>query len=134
MPTKIVDLSARSEIICAEPFIAHFWECTPEEFKAYLAKPRGFLTKMGIGLPGDCRIETTIEDHDQLGVQLADSDGKSETVICNLGRGSVGHEVYHVTSYARDRAGAGAFKKRLLHKSGRQQVDEKERRRKQKSK
>ncbi len=30
MPAKIVDLSARSSIIEAEPFGLHFWECTPK--------------------------------------------------------------------------------------------------------
>lgn len=134
MPTKIVDLSARSEIIRAEPFSAHFWECTPLEFKAYLGKPRAFLEKMGIGLPGSCRIETTIENHDRLGEEAPDFDGDSDAVICNLGHGSVGREVYHVTCYARDRAAAGEFKKQLLHKPDRQQVKEKaERRKKRKS-
>src|SRR5688500_18627484 len=33
MPTKIVDLSSRSEIIRDEPFHVHFWECTPSEYK-----------------------------------------------------------------------------------------------------
>ena len=61
MPTKIVDLSARSEIIRDEPFHVHFWECTPAEFRKYLVAPRAFLEKMGIKFPRDCRIETTIE-------------------------------------------------------------------------
>ena len=56
MPSKIVDLSARSKIIEAEPFGLHFWECKPEEFLAYLQDPRGVLASMGIDLPKDCRI------------------------------------------------------------------------------
>jgi hypothetical protein len=66
MPAKIVDLSARSSIIEAEPFGLHFWECTPQEFLDYLRDPRGFLASMGIKLPKKCRIETTIENHDWL--------------------------------------------------------------------
>src|SRR5437660_8608206 len=62
MPAKIVDLSARSSIIEAEPFGLHFWECTPKEFLNYLKDPRGFLASMGIKLPKNCRIETTIEN------------------------------------------------------------------------
>ena len=67
MPTKIVDLSARSEIIRDEPFHVHFWECTPREFLKYLGGPRAFLESMGIKLPSNCRVETTIENHDWLG-------------------------------------------------------------------
>ena len=67
MPTKIVDLSARSEIIRDEPFHVHFWECTPQEFLAYLGTPRKFLSAMGIKIPADCRIETTIENNDGWG-------------------------------------------------------------------
>jgi hypothetical protein len=53
-------------IIEAEPFGLHFWECTPKEFLNYLKDPRGFLPSMGIKLPKNCRIETTIENHDWL--------------------------------------------------------------------
>ena len=67
MPTKIVDLSARSEIIKDEPFHVHFWECTPREFLKYLGNPRPFLESMGIKIPANCRIETTIENNDWLG-------------------------------------------------------------------
>ena len=42
MPSKIVDLSARSEIIRDEPFHVHFWECTPGEFKKFLGAPERF--------------------------------------------------------------------------------------------
>ena len=43
MPAKIVDLSARSTIIEAEPFGLHFWECTPKEFLTYLKDPPRIL-------------------------------------------------------------------------------------------
>jgi hypothetical protein len=62
MPAKIVDLSARSDIIRDEPFGLHFWECEPKEFLEFLKDPRGFLAAMGIKLPKRCRIETTIEN------------------------------------------------------------------------
>ena len=66
MPSKIVDLSARSHIIRDEPFHLHFWELSLDDVMAFLKDPRGELKKMGIDLPDDCRIETTIENHDWL--------------------------------------------------------------------
>ena len=66
MPKKIVDFSARSTIVHDEPFLLHFWESTPTEFLAFLKNPRAELKKMGIELPPDCRLETTIENHDWL--------------------------------------------------------------------
>lgn len=125
MPTKIVDLSARSEIIRAEPIYLHFWECTPFEFKAYLARPREFLESMGIKLPLDCHIETTIENHDGIGGQGPSSEGESDTTICNLGGGTFARQVYRVLSYARDKTEEGQARKALLHKTDRQQVKEK---------
>ena len=122
MPTKIVDLSARSEIIRDEPIRLHFWECTPFEFKAYLARPREFLESMGIKLPLECRIETIIENHDGLAGQAPGSEGANDTTVCNLGGGTIAGQVYRVLSYARDRTETGQGKKRLLHKADRQQV------------
>jgi hypothetical protein len=66
MPRKIIDFSALSEIIRHELFMLHFWESTPLEALAYLKHPRQELAKMGIELPPDCRVETTIENHDWL--------------------------------------------------------------------
>ena len=56
MPSKIVDFSARSAILNDEPFMVHFWECTPPEFLDFLKNPRSVLSKMGIELPETCRI------------------------------------------------------------------------------
>ena len=126
MPTKIVDLSARSEVIRQEPFSAHFWECTPLEFKAFRGRPRKFLQDMGIALPDECRIETTIENHERLGEEAANFDGEGDEVICNLGRGDIGQNIYHVTSYTRDKAAAGQVRKKLLHKPDREQVRQKD--------
>ena len=64
MPCKIVDLSARSKIINAEPFHLHFWEVTPKEFHEYLKNSRKFLQNIGVQIPADCRIGTLIENHD----------------------------------------------------------------------
>ena len=53
MPRKIVDLSARSNIIRQEPFGLHFWECSPKEYLVSVAKPhfatqdRDFSGEMG---------------------------------------------------------------------------------------
>ena len=66
MPSKVVDLSARSKHIREEPWHLHFWEVSPKEAVAYLRDPRGFLGAMGIELPADCRIETVITNHDWL--------------------------------------------------------------------
>ncbi|WP_369647352.1 hypothetical protein [Variovorax sp. V118] len=124
MPTKIVDFSARSEVIRAEPFHAHFWECTPAEFRAYLGRPRAFLRRLGILVPGDCRIETTIENHDGLEDQAPgfESDSGNDTVICNMGIGAAARSVYRVVSCARDEASTGNVKKALLHGVSRQQA------------
>jgi hypothetical protein len=103
MPGKIVDLSARSKIIRDEPFHVHFWECTPKEFLSQLKSPRKFLTQMGIEIPADCRIETTIENHDQLEVSTKGFAAANGTIVCNVGGGNVARGVYR------------KFKKKLLH-------------------
>ena len=118
MPSKIVDLSARSSIIEAEPFGLHFWECKPEEFLAYLQDPRGVLASMGIDLPKDCRVETTIENHDWLSGntdKLAARGGP--VIICNVGGGNVAaaRNIYRVISYAHSHDDIGKFQKKLLH-------------------
>jgi hypothetical protein len=126
MPTRVVDFSARSEVIRAEPFNAHFWACTPAEFRAYLGRPREFLRRLGIVVPRECRIETTIENHGWLEDEAPDfendSASRNDTVICNLGCGGANRSVYRVVSYARDEAATGNVKKSLLHGAGRQQV------------
>ncbi len=115
MPSKIVDLSARSEIIKNEPFHVHFWECTPDEYLQYLGDPRGFLAKMGIKIPADCRIETTIENHDWLGQHAPGLKSENGTIICNVGGGNIARAVYRVVSYGHDHSSIGKFKKDLLH-------------------
>src|SRR4051794_16537088 len=87
MPTKIVDLSARSQIIRDEPFHVHFWECTPAEYLEYLRDPRRFLSAMGINIPQDCRIETTIENHEWIGERSHGLSRANGTIICNVGGG-----------------------------------------------
>jgi len=121
MPSKIVDLSARSEIIKNEPFHVHFWECTPEEYKAYLFNPRKFLAKMGIKIPKKCRIETTIENHDWLGIHARNLESDNGTIICNVGGGNIARSVYRVVSYGNDHDAIGKFKKKLLHNPKKQE-------------
>jgi hypothetical protein len=116
MPTKIVDLSARSEIIRNEPFHVHFWECTPDEYLKFLFNPRKFLAKMGIKIPVKCRIETTIENHDWIGEHTDDLKSSNGTIICNVGGGNIARAVYRVVSYGHDHDAIGKFKKQLLHK------------------
>lgn len=125
MPTKIVDLSARSEIIRDEPFHVHFWECTPDEYLVYLGNPKDFLQRMGINLPKDCRIETTIENHDWLGEHAPGMKSDNGTIICNVGGGNVARHVYRVVSYGHDHSTIGKFKKALLHSPEQQQVENK---------
>lgn len=122
MPTKIVDLSARSEIIRDEPFNVHFWECTPNEYRKYLGNPRAFLETMGIKIPKDCRIETTIENHDWMGEHAPGMKSGNGTIVCNVGGGNVARQVYRVVSYAHDHSTIAKFKKNLLHTVEEQEV------------
>jgi hypothetical protein len=122
MPTKIVDLSARSDIIRDEPFHVHFWECTPDEYLQFLGNSRDFLCKMGIDIPKDCRIETTIENHDWLSEQAPGFRSANGTIICNVGGGNVARQVYRIVSYGHDESTVGHFKKKLLHGVDEQQV------------
>ena len=122
MPSKIVDLSARSEIIKNEPFHVHFWECTPAEYKTFLGNPREFLLKMGIKIPKDCRIETTIENHEWLGQHAPNWKSDNGTIICNVGGGNIARAVYRIVSYGHDHTTIGKFKKDLLHSPDVQEV------------
>ncbi len=122
MPTKIVDLSARSEIIRDEPFHVHFWECTPDEYLKFLGQPRKFLKAMGIRIPADCRIETTIENHDWIGKNAPGMRSSNGTIICNVGGGNVARQVYRIVSYGHDESTVGKFKKDLLHSPKEQEL------------
>lgn len=121
MPTKIVDLSARSQIIRDEPFHVHFWECTPAEYLEYLRDPRRFLSAMGINIPQDCRIETTIENHDWIGERSHGLSRANGTIICNVGGGNIARAVYRVVSYGHEHASIGRHQKDLLHSPGEEQ-------------
>jgi hypothetical protein len=117
MPSKIVDLSARSDIIRNEPFGLHFWECQPEEFLDYLRDPRSFLEGMGIKLAKDVRIETTIENHDWISSNTNKLRAAGGGIVCNVGGGNVGiaRKIYRVISYGHKDEDIGKFKKSLLH-------------------
>jgi len=125
MPSKIVDLSARSAIIRDEPFHLHFWECSVPEYLDFLRDPRKTLSGMGINIPEDCRIETTIENHDWLsantdGLRMTD-EGGDVPIVCNTGGGNVGRQVYRIVSYAHRDEDIGKFKKTLLHPEDKQE-------------
>ena len=118
MPAKIVDLSARSRIIEAEPFGLHFWECTPKEYLDYLRDPRAFLKSMGIALAKGVRVETTIENHDWFSAKTSGlTSDNGPIIICNVGGGNVAvaRDIYRVVSYAHTHDAIGKFKKKLLH-------------------
>jgi hypothetical protein len=132
MPSKVVDLSARSEIIRNEPFGLHFWECQPPEYLEFLKDPRSFLAGMGIKLPKDCRIETVIENHDWLS---ANTDkmrkARGGGIVCNVGGGNVGiaRKIYRIISYAHKDEDIGKFRKSLLHSPNEQERAAKPRKR-----
>lgn len=118
MPRKVVDLSARSRIIRDEPWHLHFWESTPDEALAFLRNPRAELQSLGISLPGDCRIETVITNHDWMteathGLTAERDNGP--IIICSTGGGNVAINFYRVTMYAHREEDIGRFEKRLLH-------------------
>lgn len=116
MPAKIVDLSARSQIIKDEPFHLHFWECTPHEYLEFLKEPRKHLLAMGIEIPESCRIETTIENHDWLSLHTKGlTSANGGTIICNVGGGNVARDVYRIVSYGHLHSAIGLHKKKLLH-------------------
>jgi hypothetical protein len=123
MPAKIVDLSARSEIIRDEPFGLHLWECQPKEYLEFLKDPRRFLASMGIKLPKGCRVETTIEDHDWLSASTRALTSANGTIICNIGGGNVAvaRDIYRVISYAHTHDAIGKYRKTLLHKPSEQE-------------
>jgi len=118
MPRKIVDFSALSEIIRKEPFHLHFWESTPKEVLEYLRDPRRTLRKMGLSLPVNCRIETTIENHDWLSEHSGRLAGNNGTIICGTGGGNIAKNYYKVSLYGHRHSEIGRFKKTLLHKPG----------------
>jgi hypothetical protein len=115
MPRKIVDFSARSKYIREEPFLLHFWESDPDEYLTFLRNPRKFLAGMGVEVPDDCRIETTIENHDELERSTDGLAASNGTIICNVGGGNIARQVYRIVSFAHDHEAIGKFKKQLLH-------------------
>jgi hypothetical protein len=121
MPSKIVDFSARSEILKNEPFSVHFWECTPSEYLALLKNPRAELNGIGIKVPKDCRIETIIENHDWLSEHTKGLGASNGTIICNVGGGNVARDVYRIVSYAHSHDAIGKHKKELLHSPNEQE-------------
>jgi len=121
MPSKVVDFSARSEILKNEPFDVHFWECTPKEYAAFLMNPRRELETIGIKLPSSCRVETIIENHDWLAAHTKSLTAENGTIICNVGGGNVARDVYRIVSYAHLHTEIGKHKKSLLHSPNDQQ-------------
>jgi len=122
MPSKIVDLSARSAIIRDEPFYLHFWECTPQEYLDFLRDPRKTLSGIGIDLPQNVRIETVMENHDWMSANTAAlSSADGPVIVCNVGTGGVGIEVYRIISYAHTHDAIGQYKKKLLHSEDKQE-------------
>ena len=121
MPSKIVDFSARSEILRDEPFHLHFWESTPREILRYLKNPRAELEKMGVVLPDDCRIETMIENHDWLSQHTGGLAANNGTIVCNVGGGNVAKNYYRVAIYGHTEDSIGRFDKALLHAPDQQQ-------------
>lgn len=121
MPSKIVDFSARSQILREEPFHLHFWECSPSEYLDLLKNPKKVLKDMKIDIPDDCRIETTIENHDWLGEKTDGFSKADGVIVCNVG-GDVARAVYRIISYAHDHSAIGKYDKKLLHSAAEEEV------------
>jgi hypothetical protein len=129
MPSKIVDLSARSDIIRNEPFGLHFWECNPAEYLEFLKDPRTFLAGMGIKLAKDVRIETVIENHDWISTNT-DKMRRGPGIVCNVGSGNVmaARNIYRIISFGHNDEDIGKFRKALLHSPNEQERAAKPRR------
>jgi hypothetical protein len=122
VPSKIVDLSARSRHIREEPWHLHFWEETPKEALEFLRRPREVLASIGIELPPDCRIETVVENHDWLAQHTDGLTAEDGVVVCNVGGGNVARSVYRVSMYAHREADVGRYDKQLLHGTDEEEV------------
>lgn len=116
MPRSIVDFSAISLIIRDEPFMLHFWESKPTEVLEFLRDPRRELAKMGIDLPENCRIETTIENHDWLTARSDNLARDNGTIVCGTGGGNTAKSYYKISLYAHDKSDVGKYQKKLLHR------------------
>jgi hypothetical protein len=123
MPNVVVDLSARSRHIREEPWQLHFWENTVPETLEYLRDPRGFLERIGVKLPEDCRIETVIENHDWMSRETSRLE-EDTGPICNVGGGNTAKDFYRVSMYAHRAEDVGRFEKDLLHSTEEEQVGE----------
>lgn len=75
----------------------------------------GVNRKMGVALPEDCRIETTLEIHDWLSETTNASTADNGTIVCNTGGGNVAKNVYRISIYAHEEADIGTHHKDLLH-------------------
>jgi hypothetical protein len=80
---------------------------------------------MGVEIPKDCRIETTIENHDWLEEHTNGFAAANGTIICNVGGGNIARGVYRIVSYAHDHSSIGKFKKKLLHSPEEEEVTRK---------
>jgi hypothetical protein len=126
MPNVVVDLSARSRHIREEPWHLHFWELEAREVIAFLRDPRALLREIGIELPDDCRIETSIENHDWIARETQGLAEQTEEgiVICGIGRGNVAADVYRISMYGHRIEDVGRHEKRLLHAAEAEQADD----------
>jgi len=70
---------------------------------------------MDIDIPKNCRIETTIENHDWIGDHTSNLKTNNGTIICNTGGGNVARGVYRIISYGHDHDAIGKYRKKLLH-------------------
>jgi hypothetical protein len=110
----IVDLSARSRVIYDSPLNLHYWELTPEDAVTFLNNPYSELEKMGISLPHQCRIETTIENHNDLCLSLSTP---GEWVIICRSCGQLAEKLYKISMHvsARTPTQTDLSEKPLLH-------------------
>jgi hypothetical protein len=78
---------------------------------------------MGISLPKECRIETTVENHDWIADRskhFAADNGP--IIICGTGGGNIAENYYKVSFYGHKDSDVGPHhEKRLLHEPREQQ-------------
>ncbi|MFC5924495.1 hypothetical protein [Micromonospora vulcania] len=113
MPSHIVDVSARSKILRAQPLLGHAWVMSPPEALAYLREPRSMLRTLGVRLPAECPIETVLQNHDWLTGHTDGLTAPGEIVVYARGEGD-GQRFYRVLLYA-SKASRQSPERQLLH-------------------
>ncbi len=100
----------------------------PQLLTISLKNPREFVSEMGIKVPENCRIETSIENHDWIGENINGftsdaAEDDSPIIICNVGGGNVALTAYRIVSYGHVHSEIGRYETKLLHSADRETRD-----------